>query len=438
MPNYVSELGVGNSVYPIKDREGRTIANEAKQIAEEAKEIAERGGGAGVPPTRVAYYNYRFAVSVEGSDEFDGSPEHPFRTLDKFFNVCQELNKVRDKDDPSSEEETQVRVDIRCDILKHGEYHVKSFSVSDVAIHIKALEPNTLIRFVGNGEDPVAFYNVHLNMEGGSQKIGDETMNAYFLNVSGDFYIDGGSGAFRDCNLDCRFRSYGGGSFFERCNLTHILFIDANLKINNCVFIGKTTEHPIVELHAGTLYMYGERNYIESSVAGCTCIYAKGSHVGVGSSVHELGGHERFSAVLRLEASTCTGARSSMLSLRTFGPNYIDRGSTISNNLLWYNDGNGANDLQLNDEAVLYERITNYNAIVLRVRGSATVIGEGGHGYIDIILGTNYNEFPPYFPVGFVDTEGTHTANVWIRGDDFTIVSSNGGFRVGAIYGINI
>lgn len=96
--------------------------------------------------------HYRLYVDgVNGSDSNDGTSAHPFKTLDKFLNTC-----------------NQDMTDIRCYIVSPGTYTASLQVLQGITLHITATVSNVTIMFGSSSEEAFVWYNSHVNIQGPS------------------------------------------------------------------------------------------------------------------------------------------------------------------------------------------------------------------------------------------------------------------------------
>lgn len=150
---------------------------------------------------------YFYINAISGSDENDGTQEHPFKTLDYALNYAQSRN----------------RADFRAFIQSGGTYYVNHhiFAFRDTHI-IGDSSQNIIVEFTVNSD--VAIYSTHTNWQNFTLR----TQPGYQI------YFEGGSASLTNivCEQMRRVRFYGGSGVMSGCAAPKIDFIWANGEIN--------------------------------------------------------------------------------------------------------------------------------------------------------------------------------------------------------------
>lgn len=198
-------------------------------------------------------YNYgnhvRWYIDcVNGNDDNDGTISSPWKTLDKFFSMC-----------------NSVTTDIRCYIVAAGTYNFSNPVFQGVTVHISANVPNVTI--YGNLSEPWAFYNCHINFQGTSSG----NIN---INCSNYIYGDNCLWTLKYCTFTPQLRVYGGYINAENCTFSSLRIGGAcgNIDTTTYTSTDATTYNLRVEnsafvISTGSTYYAGKNGVTNDS--GC-------------------------------------------------------------------------------------------------------------------------------------------------------------------------
>lgn len=89
-----------------------------------------------------------YVDGVNGDDSNDGSQEHPWKTMDKFFSEANRTNGGRS--------------DIRCFIVSPGTYNITKQTFTSIALHITGNVDDVILNFTAAPD--IKFYECHVNI----------------------------------------------------------------------------------------------------------------------------------------------------------------------------------------------------------------------------------------------------------------------------------
>jgi hypothetical protein len=181
----------------------------------------------------------RFYIDGDaGDDSNDGSQTHPWKTIDKLFNL---LN--------------QGKTDVRCYIVKAGTYIASNNIFTNCVIHITATVPGVVIEFQNPINYEVAFYNSHLNIQGADEnskiKLRLANQDSYTIEncATALKYV-----AFENATL---VDMYGGYFNFEYVEFPRLYNDGANGNVQNFKITGWQHGTAILSRRGGNLACYG-------------------------------------------------------------------------------------------------------------------------------------------------------------------------------------
>ena len=178
------------------------LEDEIQHMGDELAEIAK--------PGKTNYWDaiYFYVNQNSGNDEYPGTEELPFQTVEKAFEKAQEGYN-----------------DLRIYITGAGIYTVSKRDFSFNVLHMVATVPGVVVNFEQDAD--IAWYNLHVNIRNLECR-GPE-------NGTRQMYFEAGTNTFQDVNFTNwrRIRLYGGSHLFDNCYINRLEITWAIAELSN-------------------------------------------------------------------------------------------------------------------------------------------------------------------------------------------------------------
>ena len=181
---------------------------------------------------------------INGDDNNDGTSEHPFQSLDRFFEL---LNTGTH--------------DLRCYIVSSGTYHVSKSQFLDCTIHMTANTSGVVVEF--DTDNYCSFYNTHISINSSNDT---QPLTIRYSKGLEGITIENTASNIQNVVFDnIVLNYYGGYTRMVNCTASRIYTNGTNASIQHLTLTGLSNGTGIVCRYASQLSLYGTFNITGSN-----------------------------------------------------------------------------------------------------------------------------------------------------------------------------